>query len=56
MAKGIRNYPKNQRKEVIARRVESNTGGLGYLAAVDAQRYVTREELIEKGLIKPLDK
>jgi hypothetical protein len=56
MAKGIRNYPKNQRAEVVARRLATNSKGLGYLAALDAQKASVRQALIDKGLIKPLDK
>lgn len=53
MAKGLRNYSEEMRKNVISARLESNTGGLGYLAAKDAQEGALRRELIEKGLIKP---
>ncbi len=56
MAKGIVSYPVEKRDEVVSRRVAGNTGGLGYLAAVDAQREALRRELIAKGLIKPLSK
>ncbi len=36
MAKSLRSYPESVRREVIARRLQSNTKGLGYWAAVDA--------------------
>lgn len=39
MAKAIRSYPQSERKSVIARRMERKTGGLGYWAAVDAQKH-----------------
>jgi hypothetical protein len=39
MAKGISSYPKEQQKSVVLRRLKNNTGGLGYLAALDAKRY-----------------
>jgi hypothetical protein len=38
MSKPIRSYPEGERKAVVARRLASKTGGLGYLAAVDYQR------------------
>jgi hypothetical protein len=53
MAKGLRNYSEEKREKVIASRLEKNTGGLGYLAAKDAQEGAARRELIAKGLIKP---
>ena len=37
MAKGLRNYPKHEQREVVRRRLEKSTGGLGYWAAVDYQ-------------------
>lgn len=36
MAKSIRSYPKAEQGKVITRRLNGNTGGLGYLAAQDA--------------------
>jgi len=45
MSKSIRSYPEGERKAVVARRLASKTGGLGYLAAVDYQR---RKEAGEK--------
>jgi len=56
MAKGLVSYPVEKREEVASRRVAGNTGGLGYLSAVEAQREALRKELIAKGLIKPLSK
>lgn len=53
MAKGLRNYSEEMREKVISARLEANTGGLGYLAAKDAQEGALRRELIAKGLIKP---
>jgi hypothetical protein len=56
MAKGLRNYSEEKREKVIVSRLASNTGGLGYLAAKDAQEGALRKELIAKGLIKPAAK
>jgi len=56
MAKGLRSYSEAEQKKVIAARLQSNTGGLGYLAAQDAQEGALRRELILKGLIKPVEK
>ena len=53
MAKGLRNYSEAEQEKVISARLESKTGGLGYLAAKDAQEGALRKELIAKGLIKP---
>ena len=36
MSKSIRSYPEWERKNVIARRIKQNAGGLGTLAAKDA--------------------
>ena len=36
MSKSIRSYPEWERKDVIARRIKNNAGGLGTLAAKDA--------------------
>lgn len=55
MAKAIRSYPKQDQKNVINRRLQNATGGLGYLSAVEAEKSSLRNELVEKGLIKPLD-
>jgi hypothetical protein len=56
MAKGLRNYSEAEQEKVISARLQSNTGGLGYLAAKDAQEGALRRALIEKGLIKPQEK
>ena len=36
MSKSIRSYPIKEQAKVIARRVASNSKGLGYWAAIDA--------------------
>ena len=39
MSKGLRNISNGEtRREVIKRRLNSNSGGLGYLAAIDADK------------------
>ena len=38
MSKAIRSYPKDKQKEVIKRRLAEKKGGLGYWAAVDADK------------------
>ena len=53
MTKAIVSYPKDKQGEVVARRLASVTGGLGYLSAVEAEKASLRQELIAKGLIKP---
>jgi hypothetical protein len=53
MAKGIASYPVEKQNAVINRRLEHNTGGLGYLAALEAQKLVVRNALIAQGKIKP---
>jgi hypothetical protein len=47
MTKAIVSYPESQRKALVARRVEKNTGGLGYLAALDAQNALIRKEIVK---------
>ena len=37
MSKSLRSMPESKRKEAIARRIASQTKGLGYWAAIDAQ-------------------
>lgn len=39
MAKSIRSYPASERRAVIARRIDRKSGGLGYWAAIDAQKH-----------------
>jgi hypothetical protein len=38
MTKSLRSYPKSERRAVIIRRLKENMGGLGYLAARDADK------------------
>jgi hypothetical protein len=56
MAKGLRNYSVSEQEKAISARLQKSTGGLGYLAAVDAQEGALRRMLILKGLIKPAEK
>lgn len=37
MSKSIKSFPVSERPKVVARRLASKTGGLGYLAALDYQ-------------------
>lgn len=52
MTKAIASYPKEKQAEVIAARLQHNTGGLGYLAAQDAEyrRMIAkaREQVVKK--------
>lgn len=42
MSKGLRNIKDvTERRIIIARRLRERKGGLGYLAALDASKYVT---------------
>lgn len=38
MSKSLRSMSKQEQEKAIARRLQSNTKGLGYWAAVDAQK------------------
>ena len=42
MSKSLRSMSESERKAAIARRLASNTKGLGYWAAVDAQARPTK--------------
>lgn len=42
MSKSLRSMSESERKATIARRLSSNTKGLGYWAAVDAQARLTQ--------------
>jgi len=42
MTKSINSYPEIERKNVVARRLASKTGGLGFLAAQDYAAGVAR--------------
>lgn len=52
MTKAIASYPKEQQDKVIDARLEHNTGGLGYLAAKDAEYHrmiaKAREQIVKK--------
>ena len=52
MAKGLRNYSEEKREQVIASRLASKTGGLGYLAAQDAEYRImiekARKQVVKK--------
>ncbi len=39
MTRAIRSYSEYERREVIKRRLLAKTGGLGYLAALEAAKY-----------------
>lgn len=56
MTKAIASYPKAEQGKVVSARLVANVGGLGTLAAKDAQEGALRKELISKGLIKPAQK
>ena len=45
MAESLRSMSESERKAAIARRLSSNTKGLGYWAAVDAQARLTKRTL-----------
>jgi len=50
MSKSIRSYPQSERRSVVTRRIDHKTGGLGYWAAVDAQKHqgqVKKVEVVE---------
>ena len=47
MTKAIRSYPEIQRTAVIEHRANSNTGGLGYLAAQDAKNAEIRKAIVK---------
>lgn len=47
MSKAIRSYPEKERKAVIEHRANSNTGGLGYLAALDAKNAEIRKAIVK---------
>jgi len=61
MSKAIRSYPQSERRNVITRRLERKSGGLGYWAALDAQKLqgqVKKVEVVEnipEEIILPLD-
>ncbi len=56
MAKGLRNYSQEEQKKVISARLQSNTGGLGYLAAKDAEYRIAIEEARKQILVKEAEK
>jgi len=50
MSKSIRSYPQSERRSVVSRRLDRKSGGLGYWAAVDAQKHqgqVKKVEVVE---------
>jgi hypothetical protein len=50
MTKSIASYPQSEKRVVISRRLERKTGGLGYWAALDAQKrqgQVKKVEVVE---------
>lgn len=42
MAKGLRNMSEIERREAVRRRLANGTKGLGYWAAVDAQKRIEK--------------
>jgi hypothetical protein len=44
MSKPIKSYPREQRASVIERRLKEKKGGIGYWAAVDAQKILRGEK------------
>ena len=58
MSKSLRSMSELERKEAIARRLASNTKGLGYWAAVDAQTHilVKRITVLQQKLATPENK
>ena len=62
MTKSIRSYPQPERRNVISRRLERKSGGLGYWGAMDArerQGEVKKVEVVaeepSKETAEPLD-
>ena len=55
MAKGIASYPKHEQAKVAARRLQSNSQGLGYWSAVDAQKGAIRRAPPKNRRAKILD-
>ena len=62
MSKSIRSYPQAEKRVVISRRLDRKSGGLGYWAAVDAQKrqgevkkVVVVEEETPEIIVTPLD-
>jgi hypothetical protein len=52
MTKPISSYPKREQAAVISRRLASNSGGLGYLAAKDAvDPKLVAERSKKKGIV-----
>ena len=42
MTKSIKSYPESERPKVVARRLKSKTGGLGYVSAVEAEKHMAK--------------
>ena len=40
MSKPIKSYSDSEKKAVIARRINSKSGGLGYISAVEAEKKI----------------
>jgi hypothetical protein len=62
MSKSIRSYPQSEKRGIISRRLQSKTSGLGYWAAVDAQKHqgevkkvVVEEHPLEEEVAETLD-
>jgi hypothetical protein len=54
MSKPISSYPKAKQGKVVSSRLNSKTGGLGYLAALDAGDaiYRAKMEALRKKIVK----
>jgi hypothetical protein len=55
MSKAIRSYPQSERRSVVSRRLEHKTGGLGYWAAVDAQKHQGQVKKVETVEEQPVE-
>ena len=49
MSKGLSQYSNKERREAIARRLNGKAEGLGFLAAKDAEKYLTKEKKEDEG-------
>jgi len=52
MAKGLRSYSEKEQEKVVSTRLQKTTGGLGYLAAKDAEYRImigkVRKQIVKK--------
>jgi hypothetical protein len=47
MSKAISSYPQSERRAVVSRRLDRKSGGLGYWAAMDAQKHQGQVKKVE---------